>query len=457
MAPTVQGSGGAQGPARSFSADVGPHRLVKAALADPIESAIQMTSHRYAARALALSLTLTAAGALAAMGPTQAAAAPDTSVSTPVGGRQLAAPGVIVNLKPGLPPPPAMPSRSFVLADLDTGQILVAKAPHVPHAPASTLKTLTALTLMPILDPNRKIRVKPQDVNVQGTHVGIVPGTAYSVSTLMQGMLITSGNDAAYALARGNHSVAQTLRAMNAKAAAIGAGDTVARDPSGLDAVGQTSSAYDLALISRAAMKLPDFRRYVGTRRTTLPGGKSVDGTTQPGFKIANHNMLLYNYRGAIGVKNGYTIAARYSYVEAATRGGKTYIVTEMDRNKSGWRQSAAMLDWAFAHGSSLTPVGQLVDSGHANTSRSLSAVPKPATTSPPSATATAPAPAAPTSTPSVAAGSAQPPLTASPGAFVHQPASWAWLGAAGGVSALLIGAAAWLVLRAPSRKTTLS
>jgi hypothetical protein len=56
-----------------------------------------------------------------------------------------------------------------------------------------------------------------------------------------------------------------------------------------------------------------------------------------------------------------------------------------------------------------------------------------------------------------VAAGSAQPPLTTSPGAFVHQPASWAWLGAAGGVSALLIGAAAWLVLRAPSRKTTLS
>jgi serine-type D-Ala-D-Ala carboxypeptidase (penicillin-binding protein 5/6) len=91
---------------------------------------------------------------------------------------------------------------------MDTGQVLVAKAPHAPDLPASTLKTLTALTLIPLLDPNTKILVKPQDVNVGGTRFGILADMSYSVGTLVQGMLITSGNDAANALARGNQSLA---------------------------------------------------------------------------------------------------------------------------------------------------------------------------------------------------------------------------------------------------------
>ena len=98
---------------------------------------------------------------------------------------------------------------------------------------------------------------------MDGTHVAILPGTAYNVMTLMQGMLMASGNDAAGALARGNQSVAVTVQQMNATAAELSASDTVARDPSGLDKADQHSSAYDLALIGRAAMRLPDFRGYV--------------------------------------------------------------------------------------------------------------------------------------------------------------------------------------------------
>ncbi|HZY01353.1 MAG TPA: hypothetical protein VFE92_17985, partial [Dermatophilaceae bacterium] len=152
-----------------------------------------MTSLRYAVRALALSLTLAAAGVFCVAGPTPASA----STTDPMGGHQLAAAGVIVNLAPGVPAPPAMPGASFLLADMDTGQILVAKAPHATHLPASTLKTLTALTLIPLMDANTKILVKPEDVSADGTHVGILAGTSYSVGTLLQGMLITSGNDAA--------------------------------------------------------------------------------------------------------------------------------------------------------------------------------------------------------------------------------------------------------------------
>jgi len=320
-----------------------------------------MTAFRYAVRALALSLSLTAAGAFLVAGSAIPAQA---SATDPIGGAQLAARGVIVNLAPGVPPPPAMPGASFLLADMDTGQILVARTPHATHLPASTLKTLTALTLIPVMSVNHRITVKPEDVRVDGTHLGILPGTTYRVGTLMQGLLMASGNDAAYALARGNGGVAVTLKAMNATATGLNAFDTVAKDPSGLDKPGQTTSAYDLALIGRAAMKLPDFRRYVGTKRATLPGGRTLAGKRTPGFTIGNHNLLLYNYPGAIGIKNGYTVAAKFTYVEAATRGGKTYLVTEMASPRGSWRPVAAMLDWAFAYGASLTPIGELVKPG---------------------------------------------------------------------------------------------
>jgi D-alanyl-D-alanine carboxypeptidase (penicillin-binding protein 5/6) len=377
-----------------------------------------MRSLRFAVRALTLSLTLTAAGAFCVAAP--ASAVDTTQAGNPVGGQQLGAAGVIVNLAPGVPPPPAMPGASFLLADMDTGQILAARAPHALHLPASTLKALTALTLIPLMDANAKILVKPEDVRADGTHVGILAGTSYSVGTLLQGMLITSGNDAAYALARGNKSAAATLQQMNALAADLGAADTVARDPSGLDKAGQQTSAYDLALIGRAGMRLPDFRRYVGTKQASLPGGRSADGKLKPGFKISNHNTLLHNYQGAIGIKNGYTVAAKFTYIEAATRGGKTYLLTEMASPQGSWRPAAAMLDWAFAHGSSLTPIGALVEPGE---------------------------PAAAKPTVAAAVISRAPPARsqARPTRSARPPAITPWIGVAGGLGALAL---AWSFVR---------
>ena len=330
-----------------------------------------MTAPRYAVRALALGLSLTAVGAFWVIGtasPVHAAG------SAPVGGPQLARAGVIVNLRPGVPAPPAMPGASFLVADMDTGQILAARAPHTRRLPASTLKALTALTLIPRLDANAKVVVRPEDVRIEGSRIGILAGTAYTVRSLFQGLLMASGNDAAYSLARANDGVAVTLGQMNATAAELGAFDTVAKDPSGLDQPGQTSSAYDLALIGRAAMKLPDFRTYVSTKQASFPGGRSSTGTMLPGFTINSHHRLLYNYEGAIGIKNGYTIAAKQTFIGAATRGGKTYIVTEMSSPNGSWRPTAALLDWAFAHGASLTPIGELVEPGAATRSGLTSA-----------------------------------------------------------------------------------
>jgi len=347
-----------------------------------------MTDLRYAVRALALSLSLTAVGALGvgASSPVHAAG------TEPVGGAQLAAPGVIVNLGPGVPAPPAMPGASFLVADMDTGQILAARAPHVRHLPASTLKALTALTLIPRLDASRQVMVRPEDVAVEGSHVGVLAGTSYSVRSLMQGLLMASGNDAAYALAGANGGVAGTLAQMNATATGLGALDTVARDPSGLDKPGQSSSVYDLALIGRAAMKLPDFRGYVATKRVAFPGGRSSDGKKVRGFQVNNHNRLLFNYEGAVGIKNGYTVAAQQTFIAAATRGGKTYILTQMASPNGSWRPTAALLNWAFAHGAAATPIGRLVEPSAPSRPEHASA----GRVSPPQAAASAPLPSLP-------------------------------------------------------------
>jgi D-alanyl-D-alanine carboxypeptidase (penicillin-binding protein 5/6) len=272
--------------------------------------------------------------------------------------------GVVTNLPAGVPAPPRLKDVSWVLADLDTGRVVAAKAAHARLLPASTLKTLTALTLIPEVPATRRIVATQADANADGTRVGIVPGLPYTGRQLFQGLLMSSGNDAAYALAEAGGGREATLAAMNEHAAYLGAHDTVAKDPSGLDAPGQTSSAYDLALIGRAALGLKDFRTYVTTKQVNFPGAVDPKTKKRSSYKIQNHNKLLYNYEGTIGVKNGFTEAANRTYISAVTRGGKTYLLSEMYGLDSSWRPQAAMYDWAFRYGARAEAVGELVAPG---------------------------------------------------------------------------------------------
>ena len=169
---------------------------------------------------------------------------------------------------------------------------------------------------------------------------------------------MASGNDAAYALARVGGGRDATLAAMNAEARRLGAHDTVAKDPSGLDAPGQTSSAYDLALIGRAALELPDFRTYVTTKHTPFPGRAGEEREARDLRRSPTTTGCSTTTTGTIGVKNGYTIAAKRTYISAVSRGGKTYILTEMYGLDSSWRPQAAMYDWAFRYADRVRPVG---------------------------------------------------------------------------------------------------
>lgn len=292
-----------------------------------------------------------------------ASASPASSASPagPVGGLRLTGAGLV--LAPGVKPPPDV-GTAWVAADLDTGVVFGAKAPHLPERPASTLKTLTALTLLPILDPKTVYTATSGDVRMAGTRVGMVAGQTYTVDQLFQAMLLPSANDAAHALEEVAGGGARTIALMTAEAKHLQALDTVVKDPSGLDAKGQYTSAYDLALIARAAMRLPAFRAYVITSRAAFPGGPpKTPGNPRGSFVIENKNRLLMDgYPGVLGVKTGYTRAAGNTYIGVATRGGHTLIITLMHAKGVGEKAERRLFDWAWANYATAGAVGTLVD-----------------------------------------------------------------------------------------------
>jgi D-alanyl-D-alanine carboxypeptidase (penicillin-binding protein 5/6) len=152
---------------------------------------------------------------------------------------------------------------------------------------------------------------------------------------------------------------------MNGEAARLQACDTHAANTSGLDARGQLSSAYDLALFGRAALADPQIARILATTRYRFPAAGTAFDQRRKRFEIQNHNRLLRNYPGATGVKNGFTELARGAFVGSAQRAGHRYVVTLAHAEGNTWHQAAALLDWAFAAGArhpATAGIGRLVD-----------------------------------------------------------------------------------------------
>jgi serine-type D-Ala-D-Ala carboxypeptidase (penicillin-binding protein 5/6) len=281
----------------------------------------------------------------------------------PVGGPEMGRGTIVVSTGTGLTPLPKIKANSWVIADAGTGQVLAARAAHSKRPPASTLKTLTALTLIPRLDPQGTYRVVDADVRVSGSRVGLLVGEEYTHDELFTALFLPSANDAAGALARANGSMTTTLSQMNAEAQRLGALDTVAKNPSGLDADGQRSSAYDLALIAREGLKNTTFARYASMVTADFPG-KSNSSGKRATFEIQTQNRLLRDgYPGAIGVKTGFTTDAGRTFVGAAKRGDRTLIVSLMGISEPTEDAARKLLDWGFVNDGRITaPVGTLVE-----------------------------------------------------------------------------------------------
>jgi serine-type D-Ala-D-Ala carboxypeptidase (penicillin-binding protein 5/6) len=276
---------------------------------------------------------------------------------SPVGGDRMAECGVVV--APGLPQPPAdVTAASWVLADLDSGAVLAAKDPHGRHRPASTIKVLTALTALRELRLDDTIVATQEDANQEGSRVGLSPGVTYSVQQVLTGMIMQSGNDAAHALAVKMGGVDVTIGKMNALATKLGALDTRAATPSGLDGPGMSTSAYDLAAIFRAAMREPAFVTAVGSHNAFLPGAPGG-----PPLEVWSDNQVLRAYPGGLGGKTGFTDDARHTFIGAAERNGRRLVAVLMRGENHPIRLSAQamrLLDYGFGLGTG-SPVGELV------------------------------------------------------------------------------------------------
>ncbi|WP_189947888.1 D-alanyl-D-alanine carboxypeptidase family protein [Streptomyces alanosinicus] len=292
--------------------------------------------------------------------------ATEASATTVVGGEQLARNGVQVRGASGLPG--KLTARSWLVADCESGEVLAAFNAHRRLPPASTLKMLFADTVLKKFDRTERYTVKDSDVldvPAGSSLVGIKPGLTYTVDQLWQGVFLRSGNDAVHVLSHMNGGIAKTVAEMQSKAEDLQALDTHVVSPDGFDHPGQISSAYDLSLFGRHGLKDADFRGYCGTRTADFPaGGKKT-------FQIQNTDRLLTGawglktYDGLIGVKNGYTSHAGNTFTGAATRGGRTLLVTVMhpaEGSNAVYEQTAALLDWGFGQGRSARAVGTLVD-----------------------------------------------------------------------------------------------
>ncbi|MFF0146789.1 D-alanyl-D-alanine carboxypeptidase family protein [Amycolatopsis sulphurea] len=276
----------------------------------------------------------------------------------PVGGPRLGGCGTI--LPDGAPAlPDGDTSASWVLQDLDTGSVLAAKDPHARERPASLIKTLLALVVVSELKPDQIVVPTKEDAEQECTCVGIAAGGQYTVDQLLHGLLMHSGNDVAHAFATALGGVDGAVTKMNQMAARIGATDTRAATPSGLDGPGMSTSAYDLSLVFHYAMKKPEFAQAVATKSYTIPAAAG-----KPAIPVFNDNKLLGAYPGFLGGKTGFTDDARHTYVGGAERDGHRLAIVIMRAEQRPTRvvdQAAKLLDYGFGlESTQAAPVGKI-------------------------------------------------------------------------------------------------
>jgi D-alanyl-D-alanine carboxypeptidase (penicillin-binding protein 5/6) len=276
----------------------------------------------------------------------------------PVGGTRMGECGLVQ--PDGSADPPKVTAATWVISDLESGAVLAAKDPHARERPASLIKVLLAIVVIRELRPETVVTGTQEDANQEGTRVGIGPGGRYTVEQLLNALVMRSGNDAAHALARALGGPEAALEKMNALAKELGALDTRAATPSGLDGPGMMTSAYDQSLIFRAAMRHEEFATAARTQKIDFPGYGG-----RGGFQVNNDNRLLGEYEGFLGGKTGFTDDARHTYVGAAERDGKRIAVVLLrgERDQAPLaEQAAALLDYGFALAAEdVKPVGELV------------------------------------------------------------------------------------------------
>ena len=238
---------------------------------------------------------------------------------------------------------PSLSARSAVLIEAETGIVLYEHNAYEQRAMASTTKIMTAILTIEAGDLDREFVVDSYAIMVEGTSMGLQEGDRVSRRDLLYGILLPSGNDAANAAAVSvGGSIGGFVEMMNAKAEELGLSQTHFVTPSGLDAKGHYTTAYDLAQLTAYAMKNELFREIVSSKSATLEYGNPPYIRT-----LYNSNKLLSRYEGCIGVKTGFTDNARRCLVSAAERDGVTLIAVTLNAGDD-WNDHEKMLEHGF-------------------------------------------------------------------------------------------------------------
>ena len=226
-------------------------------------------------------------------------------------------------------------ATAAVLMDADMGQVLYEKNGDRQMLIASTTKIMTALVVLEHAAPDDVITVTP-DHMAEGSSMYLRAGETVRVEELLYGLLLCSGNDAALALTECAGGLTPFVALMNEKAAALGMAHTSFANPNGLDADGHYSTARDMAVLAAAAVENPTFRRICSSRSVTI-GQRTME----------NHNRLLRQVEGCIGLKTGYTRAAGRTLVSCTERDGCRLVAVTL-RDGNDWADHAALYDYGF-------------------------------------------------------------------------------------------------------------
>jgi serine-type D-Ala-D-Ala carboxypeptidase (penicillin-binding protein 5/6) len=235
-------------------------------------------------------------------------------------------------------------AKAAVLMEMRTGKILWAKNRDLPRPPASTAKILTASVTLDRVSLKEVVTIPLTKATTnKSSGISFQGGERLSIQDLLYALLLESSNEAALALA--SHvggSMPKFVQLMNQKARLLGALHSHFLNSTGLPQRGQVTTARDLALITKAALANPEFRRIVATKSYPWKSFK-WEGV------IENSNELLRTYDGAIGVKTGNTREAGYCLVAAAGRGDKILIAVILgSQEKRVWQDAKTLLDYGF-------------------------------------------------------------------------------------------------------------
>jgi D-alanyl-D-alanine carboxypeptidase (penicillin-binding protein 5/6) len=233
-------------------------------------------------------------------------------------------------------------AKAVVVMDAETGKVILSRNMDMKLQPASTTKVMTAIVAMERTKPTDVFRVSRYASLMSPSKVYLRPGDEVTVEALLYSMLLKSANDSAAAIAEGiGGSEAAFARLMTDKAHEIGALNSNFKNASGLPGDDHYTTAYDLALILRYAMRSERFMTISSTKFATLNMGEKER------MLLKNHNKLLWFYDGAGAGKTGYTVAARHCYVGEAFCSNTRLIVAVL-KSHDLWGDTKKLLDKGF-------------------------------------------------------------------------------------------------------------